>query len=387
MMLCNIVKRCYNKHQSIKRFSSYTNPFTRSKPTNASANANASASANASANANATASKSLPSSYFYRLVRVGRVGLITIAIYKIGYSQGCIDYAKNPNVIQSQLIEMALKTNEAKNYYTPSSDIYKTVEPIFLNIIESARSYVDNKITSNNKRIIEIDKEIKSYRDQELHTIINTLLNEKIVLQSELVEFKDAHIQLSGKWEMCLNDSKLPNAFVNASIPRVIFVNEGLLTTFKPTDDELALILAHEISHMILNHSSNKLLISIGLAASQLIIYTLVDPVGYTSFFMDGLIEKASSLLDKAYSRHCEEDADELGLMILARTCIYDPSKGSLIFKKFNEVSHNHRTSYDQTHPGDMDRYERLTELSMKIKDNGCKSYKNSWGKVTRQSG
>ena len=283
-----------------------------------------------------------------------------------------------------QLIDAQLKTNEAKNVYHPSSLMYQRVEPIFLNIIESARSYVDSKIKNNTNRIIEIDKAIKTLKEKEQTSQLKDLIDEKTVLKTEIAELKGAKIQLSGTWKLCLSDSKIPNAYVNETIPRVIFVNEGLLTHFKPSDDELALIIGHEISHMILHHSTNKLFVQIGLSVSQLIIYTFIDPVGYSSFVIDGAMETLTNYFTKAYSRQCESEADDMGIAITARAC-YNTAEGCKIFKKFNEVSHNHRTSYNQTHPGDLDRYEKLTEMS-KTENyeaySNCKQLRNSWKQV-----
>ena len=372
--------RCCNNatnYGSSKRFSSSNaTPFTRPK-TNTTSSTTSSTS---------TAEESKNKLLFYRLSRVARVCFITVGIYQLGYSQGCIDYGKNPEIMQMQLIDAQLKTNEAKNVYHPSSSIYQRVDPIFHRIIESARSYVDSKIKTNGNRILEIDKEIKASKEQDDSKIgqLKDLIGEKTILNAELAELKEAQNQLSGNWKLCLSDSKIPNAYVNETIPRVIFVNEGLLTYFKPTDDELALILGHEISHMILHHSTNKLFVQIGLSVSQLIIYTFIDPVGYSSFMIDGAMETLTNYFTMAYSRQCECEADNLGIAITARAC-YDTAEGSKIFKKFNEVSNNHRTSFAKTHPGDLDRYEKLTEMSKNENWNtytNCKSLRNSWMQI-----
>jgi len=47
-----------------------------------------------------------------------------------------------------------------------------------------------------------------------------------------------------------------PNAFVSEMLPKKIFVTTGLFDQFVKNDDELAIILGHEISHLIKGHCS-----------------------------------------------------------------------------------------------------------------------------------
>ena len=95
-------------------------------------------------------------------------------------------------------------------------------------------------------------------------------------------------------------------------------------------------------------------------------------------------METLTNYFTKAYSRQCECEADDMGIAITARAC-YNTAEGCKIFKKMNEVGHNHRTSYNQTHPGDLDRYEKLTEMS-KTENyeaySNCKNLRNSWKRV-----
>ena len=369
-----------------RRFSSrQTSSFTRSKA-NSNNNSTNSGSTNSGTSCGTSSSSTSSDKWpvFYRLIRGGRVLFLSIGIYQIGYSQGCIDYGRNPEIMQNSLIEAQLKSNEAKHVYQPSSSIHQRVEPIFMNILESARSHVDAKINSNGIRIKEIDQQIKAHKQKEQLAEAGKLSSERNALLAESQELAEARKELIGNWRLCVNDSKIPNAFVNATIPRVIFVNEGLLSTFHPTDDEIALVLGHEISHLILGHSQHKLLVHIVLSASQLIIYSFVDPIGYSSWLLDALMNNIMEYLQNAHSRQCETEADVLGIAITARAC-YDTTEGSNIFNKFNKISHNHRTSFNKTHPGDLDRFENLTKLSEKENwkaYDSCKHLKKSWSRV-----
>ena len=49
-----------------------------------------------------------------------------------------------------------------------------------------------------------------------------------------------------------------PNAFVSEMLPHKIFVTTGLFDKFVNNDDELAMILGHEVSHLINGHFSTS---------------------------------------------------------------------------------------------------------------------------------
>ena len=81
----------------------------------------------------------------------------------------------------------------------------------------------------------------------------------------------------------------------------------------KPTDDELGLILGHELSHLILKHSHDHNQLSAFLASFQLILLVFVDPTGILSLVTDVFASSVMKYIDNAYSRHDEEEADDLG--------------------------------------------------------------------------
>ena len=49
-------------------------------------------------------------------------------------------------------------------------------------------------------------------------------------------------------WEVVIIDSPEPNAWVSPFLPCRVFVCRGLLEKLSPSDDELAMILGHEIT-------------------------------------------------------------------------------------------------------------------------------------------
>jgi Zn-dependent protease with chaperone function len=100
---------------------------------------------------------------------------------------------------------------------------------------------------------------------------------------------RDSHQAMLGAWRVVVLDSPLQNAFVSETFPKRIFVCKGLLEEFKPNDEELAMVLGHEISHLIHGHSGNRILSTALLNSMQLVLLALLDPTGISSVLWEAL--------------------------------------------------------------------------------------------------
>ncbi|XP_063716338.1 metalloendopeptidase OMA1, mitochondrial-like isoform X2 [Symsagittifera roscoffensis] len=134
-------------------------------------------------------------------------------------------------------------------------------------------------------------------------------------------------------WKLTVVHSPTKNAFV---LPNGhIFVFTGFITEFVQNEHQLAFVLAHEIAHVLLKHSAEK--------NSQLSWKLLFD-VAVTLLAFVGLGEWSASLLsimasyfyelalDQPYSRLMENEADEVGLMLIAKAC-YDIREACAMWK------------------------------------------------------
>lgn len=74
----------------------------------------------------------------------------------------------------------------------------------------------------------------------------------------------------------------------------------------KVSDDELAIILAHEISHVLLGHIDKTADRNALIHGFQLTLLSLVDPVGIFSLFFELGIDLSRRLLLASYSRENE---------------------------------------------------------------------------------
>jgi len=105
-------------------------------------------------------------------------------------------------------------------------------------------------------------------------------------------------------------------------------------------EDELGIVLCHELSHAVLDHVSEKIsnaFLTGWFTAPILAIIWAVVPTDTMAVIVSTLFQKLSSIaLDLPYSRTLELEADQLGLVIAARTC-FDVTAASALWYKFDQ--------------------------------------------------
>jgi predicted Zn-dependent protease len=126
-------------------------------------------------------------------------------------------------------------------------------------------------------------------------------------------------------------DSPEINAFALPGGP--IYVNSGIVTLLE-TEDQLASVLAHEMSHVAARHAT-EMLTTIQASNLLLIIAFSVIPTAVPPVALEGT-RLAYLLSVLRYSRSKEEEADELGLHLMW-TAGYDPREMAAVFRRFDE--------------------------------------------------
>lgn len=211
-------------------------------------------------------------------------------------------------------------------------------------MIESARELCEEKIATLNS------KKAKSGKNFDVSDA------------EDLEMWQNALLRLHGKWKyIVIKDDTIVNAFVSALCPRRIFVLEGILDFC--SDDELGLVLSHEISHLLLGHTEDRVFKRLELAILQLILLSLVDPSGLLSLVFEFGTFVSSFSMDAAFSRHHEEEADSLGLLIATAAC-FNTSKGVEFFQKLSEIEGYQVGRWHSSHPSSEDRHTSLMKLS-----------------------
>jgi len=128
-------------------------------------------------------------------------------------------------------------------------------------------------------------------------------------------------------------------------------------------DEQLALLLGHELGHVIHDHTEDTMNLVVLVAWCQVALLTLVDPTGFFSFIIEcGMGTVAKYGLSLPTSRCNELEADETGLRICARAG-YNPHEAETFFKNLREmeVEYTERShAWASTHPSTQARITAL---------------------------
>ena len=167
------------------------------------------------------------------------------------------------------------------------------------------------------------------------------------------------------QWEVNVINSKEVNAWCMPG--GKIAVYTGLINTIKPTDDELAVVISHEIAHALREHSREQM--SAEMAKQGALNVAALFGVSETKLQLGEMISNVGFSLP--FSRSHETEADELGLELMYAAG-YNVDAATSLWKKMMAASGGGSSSALQnllsTHPSDEDRIENLTELSAKLK-------------------
>lgn len=186
-------------------------------------------------------------------------------------------------------------------------------------------------------------------------------------VSAEIAFWKGCLAKLRGDWSVVLFNAKAANAFVTPLVPKKIFVSQGMLESLSVTEDELSLILAHEVSHLLLDHTHDATTLENFINMAYLVILTSIgaDFLLLTEFIKPALTKS----LVAANSREHESEADWLGMMVASRSCV-DVQKAAYIMKKMSDMdTAAGRTSegWTDTHPLSSNRYKVLLGLAKEI--------------------
>lgn len=156
------------------------------------------------------------------------------------------------------------------------------------------------------------------------------------------------------QWEVNLLNSKQVNAFCMPG-GKIAFYT-GILTTLKLTDDEVAIVMGHEIAHALREHGREQAAKS-GAAqiAAQLAGMGLSKWLGVDPNLTHSVTGGAAKLAILSFSRADETEADLVGLDIAARAG-FDPRAGIALWQKMAAVSKGAPPQWLSTHPAGQNR-------------------------------
>lgn len=160
------------------------------------------------------------------------------------------------------------------------------------------------------------------------------------------------------QWEFAIIDDKSPNAFAMAG--GKIGFNTGMFT-YAPTDDDIAVILGHEVSHVLNQHSNERISQGLLVAAGAVIVdeATKNKSAKTRQAWMAGFGLGAQFGILLPFSREHESEADHLGLIFMARAG-YNPETAPLFWERFSKIDGARPPEFFSTHPADATRIRQL---------------------------
>ena len=162
-------------------------------------------------------------------------------------------------------------------------------------------------------------------------------------------------------WQMNVLRSDELNAWAMPGGKMAVY--SGLVEKLHLTDDELAAVIGHEMTHALREHTKaqvgQQLLTGIGMQIGGAVLDSQgnIDP---------DIIDVGSSLLaeygiDKPFSRQHETEADIGGLMLMARAG-YNPQAAISVWQKMAQAGGGSTPTFLSTHPSSADRIAVLQQ-------------------------
>lgn len=136
------------------------------------------------------------------------------------------------------------------------------------------------------------------------------------------------------------------------------------------SDDQLTIVIGHEIGHLIRQHGNQTTSVRIAVGALELVADVALSwtlPL-FPAVIACAAIATSTSLWLLHFSRQLELDADHDGLLLAARACV-DPAEGSMFWSAEAEKAAGDRFWWLSSHPSDQLRKSRLLELLPKAAD------------------
>lgn len=175
-----------------------------------------------------------------------------------------------------------------------------------------------------------------------------------------------------GGYFFLILDSDEINAFAAPS--GHIFISKGMLK-LTSNEDEIAAILAHEVSHVALKHGLEAIkksrmtgFLTI-LGTNALKEFGSEDVAELTTLFEDSISDITSTLINTGYSRAFEKEADRLAVTNLEMTG-YDKHALVRVINKMSAHLEPEGLDFAKTHPDPSDRLSDI-ENSTGLKGNG----------------
>lgn len=152
-------------------------------------------------------------------------------------------------------------------------------------------------------------------------------------------------------WEVNLiQDDETVNAFALPGGKMAVYT--GILPVCRD-ETGLAVVMGHEIGHVVARHGTERMTSTLGIDT----VLSWVNIGDYAGLAQAGL----DLLVNKPFGRSQESEADEIGLVYMARAG-YDPREAVAFWERMEQLTGSSGPEFLSTHPSHETRVERLKE-------------------------
>ncbi len=161
------------------------------------------------------------------------------------------------------------------------------------------------------------------------------------------------------EWEVkVIDDPEQVNAWCMAGGKMAVYT--GLLQKLNITDDELAQVMGHEISHALANHTAERMSVAMATSLGLGVISAASDKPEQAAAL--GALA-ATLAIQLPNSRTSESEADRIGIELAAKAG-YDPRAAVTLWQKMAQAGGANPPEFLSTHPSPANRMENLRKLA-----------------------
>lgn len=264
--------------------------------------------------------------------RRGRVRLLAAGVLALSVLQGCA------SVHTTQAGAVGVDRTQYMSSLVSSQDLQQEANQQYATILAQAKA----------KNLLDVDPQ----QVARVRTVAQRLIAQVGVFRPDAA---------SWAWEVHVLSTQEINAWCMPGGKMAVYT--GLLTQIKPTDDELAAVMGHEISHALREHAreqvSQQMATSVGLSVLSVVTGSpAVSDLG-------GKLSDVMFTLPN--SRTHEAEADRMGVELAARAG-YDPSAAVSLWRKMAQASQGkEQPEILSTHPSTESRIADLQAASQQV--------------------
>lgn len=265
-------------------------------------------------------------------VRIIRIPTIAAGIFSLGYHQGVIESQQHPEQFQEQLMASVLQDAAAA---TSDYEVLSARDVSGLSKRRLVKSSRNHQVAHVAQQLVEVGMQ---HIAMELEKAYKSDNKKDIELwEAARLRFAGRPEKLNdnGTWKFVFVDSPVPNAWVTELLPRKIFITTALLNMAE-TIDEIAFVLGHELSHLILGHLSRGNGLKTSLKTVEIVLLSLDPTEGILSVAVVALLDLFRRGVEASYSRDHESEADDLGLRLVAACKRFDVEAGSRLMYRLH---------------------------------------------------